>query len=241
MNIYDLDSDDELAYHIALSDSDTEDNNFLQGSILKLILFIANEYDNERGSFYTRNRLMWERHVQELQKEGAFSRVYRMSLIAFNKLKLILQPLLEVDAERSFRRTKKLPISTEIILSAFIRWTSGGSYHDVRQVAGVSVASFYRVMHCCALAIMKSNELKYNFPTTMEEIIQAAEAFKNISTNGLLIGCVGVMNGLLLRIKVPSSNEVGHVKSFYSGHYSAYGINVQYPSSSNILANCYMC
>jgi hypothetical protein len=89
MNIYDLDSDDELAYHIALSDSDTEDNNFLRGSLLKSILFIATEYDNERGSFYTRNRLIWDRHIQELQKEGAFCKVYRMSSIAFNKLNLL--------------------------------------------------------------------------------------------------------------------------------------------------------
>jgi hypothetical protein len=31
----------------------------------------------------------------------------------------------------------------------------------------------------------------------------------------------------LLKVKVPTLSEVGNVKSFFSGHYQAYGINVQ--------------
>jgi hypothetical protein len=40
-------------------------------------------------------------------------------------------------------------------------------------------------------------------------------------------GCVACVDGLLLRIQTPSSSETGNVKAFFSGHYQAYGINVQ--------------
>ena len=39
-----------------------------------------------------------------------------------------------------------------------------------------------------------------------------------------VLGCI---DGLLCQIKVPSSNETGHVKSYFSGHYFCYGVNVQ--------------
>ena len=48
----------------------------------------------------------------------------------------------------------------------------------------------------------------------MEEIIDAAENFKLISKNQFTVGCVGVMDGLLLRIRVPSVNEVGMYHHF---------------------------
>jgi hypothetical protein len=105
-------SDNDLAYHMVYSDSDTEDDNLLRGDLLKIILYIATKYDNdERSSFYTRDRCQWERHVQELRNEGAFSRMYRMSIIAFNKLCLMLEPYLLVDTAMSTLRTKK-PIGT---------------------------------------------------------------------------------------------------------------------------------
>jgi hypothetical protein len=121
----------------------------------------------------------------------------------------------------------KIGTCTEIIVSSFIRWVSGGSYIDIHAIAGISVASFYRVMGSCVSAILKCDTLAYNFPQQRNEIIKAAEAFKSLSTNPFLVGCVGVMDGLLLRIKITSASKVGHEKSFYSGHYSAYGINVQ--------------
>jgi hypothetical protein len=95
-------------------------------------------------------------------------------------------------------------------LSAFIRWISGGSYQDVRTVvAGVSTASFYRLMYCCAIAIVKCNSLAYSFPTTVDEIIEAAANFKNISANELLVGCVGVMDGLLIHYSLPQVDITG--------------------------------
>jgi hypothetical protein len=96
---------------------------------------------------------------------------------------------------------------------------SGGSYHDVRQVAGVSVASFYRVMMRYAKAITSCDALAYSFPKTIEDIIEASNQFRKISTNEFMSGCVGVIDGLLLRVRVPSSNKVGNVELKWPSDY----------------------
>jgi hypothetical protein len=120
-------------------------------------------------------------------------------------------------------RTNQPIIGTEIIVSSFIRWASAGSYHDIRMVAGISIASFYRVMDKCARAILDCEALAHSFPKTSEEIKEVADGFRSVSTNKFLEGCVGAVDGLLIRIKVPATVEVGMVKSFYSGHYQCYG------------------
>jgi DDE superfamily endonuclease len=70
-------------------------------------------------------------------------------------------------------------------------------------------------------------QFQYHFPRTTEEIDQAASAFQDCSAHNVLQGCVACLDGLLLRIQPPSADETGHVKSYFSGHYQTYGINVQ--------------
>ena len=48
-----------------------------------------------RDPKYTRNRIKWDDHVAFLEKEGQFERMYRMSLVSFNKLVKKLLPFLE--------------------------------------------------------------------------------------------------------------------------------------------------
>jgi hypothetical protein len=67
----------------------------------------------------------------------------------------------------------------------------------------------------CAKAINDSEALAYHFPKTPEELQLAAAGFRSISTNNFITGCVGVMDGLLLRIRVPAASEVGHVTAFF--------------------------
>jgi DDE superfamily endonuclease len=225
-----LSSDDSLMDHLIFSDSDSDEDNLentLGQRFLNVLILFTTIYDNKRHTFYTRDCLCWDEHVKVLLLEGTFKRTYRMELRSFQKLCTLLDPFLLVDPVMSTLRTNKPKIGTEIIVLAFIRWVAGGSYIDIHAIAGVSVSSFYRVMGSCMKAIIACQELAYNFPQTPSEINKAAESFKALSSNQFLVGCVGVMDGLLLRIKVPAASEVGNVKSFYSGHYSAYGVNVQ--------------
>jgi hypothetical protein len=75
-------------------------------------------------------------------------------------------------------------------------------------------------------AILLSEALSIHFPTTDEELQNAANDFKSLSTNGVIDGCVVCVDGMLHRIQTPPLSATGKVKAFFSGHYQAYGINV---------------
>jgi hypothetical protein len=167
--------------------------------------------------------------VEKLRNEsdGSFERMYRMSEQSFTKLSNLLAPSLQKDDEMSRRRTGKPSMTPEVTLHCLLRWLAGGSYLDIRIIAGVSPASLYRAIHDGMDAIMNCEALAYHFPSTTTELESAAASFRQCSDHGLLRGCIGCVDGYLLRIKTPASSETGNVKSYFSGHYQAYGLNVQ--------------
>jgi hypothetical protein len=174
-------SDDDLAYHIVFSDSDDEDDKLLSEDVLKLLYLYPTIIEGQHQPvIIVCDRITWDKHISNLVKEGAFNRMYCMSIGSFNRLCMILDPLLSVDPVMSSLTTHQPKISTEIILSCFICWTAGGSYLDIRTLAGISISSFYRVMGKCARAILESDALAYKFPQTQEEIESAAAGFKTL-------------------------------------------------------------
>lgn len=182
------------------------------------------------NTIFVRNRLEWDLHVTQLMEEGpnAFVRLYRMQYASFVKLCRLVEPFVSIDPRMSKVRTGgKSPITVEIILHCLLRWLGGGSYLDIRISAGISVTSFYRCIHASMEAILVCERLSIHFPTTDEELEIAANDFKSLSTAGVIDGCVACIDGILLRIQTPSPSETGNVKAFFSGHYQAYGINVQ--------------
>jgi DDE superfamily endonuclease len=210
-----------------LSDSEDDEDNCSNLMIIAAVISTASK--KQRISFFVRDRIEWEDHVAKLLSEGesAFARMYRMSHGSFTKLCSILHPHLTMNAEMSSLRTKKGPITTEIALHCLLRWMAGGSYLDIRLCAGVSKSSFYLCVYRCIDAILQCKELAYSFPTENESIKIAANEWKELSSSGVINGCVACMDGLLLRIQTPSSKETGNVKAYFSGHYQDYGINVQ--------------
>ena len=91
---------------------------------------------------------------------------------------------------------------------------------------GISVASFYVCLDKCMKAVLQIEKLPYSLPK-MEDLHKCSKEFQALSTNGAMKGCVACVDGFLLYIQVPASTETGNVKAYFSGHYSAYGINVQ--------------
>jgi DDE superfamily endonuclease len=69
--------------------------------------------------------------------------------------------------------------------------------------------------------------LALRWPTTLEEIQYAMAGFSKISFEQAVCNCIGVLDGLLVWIKVPSRKEAGNVRVFFSGHYQCYGVNCQ--------------
>ena len=191
--------------------------------------FLHHQQGKERRPLFTQKHVNWNEHVQDLLKEGnkEFRRDYRMSLSSFNKLCNLLRPSIQVNEEMSTRRTGEDPISPEMMLHCLIRYLAGGSVRDIRLVVKISSKSFYWVVYKCVNAILRCKELHYHFPSTEDAIDEVAAGFADISANGLIQGCVGCMDGMLLRISAPTLKQAKNAKSFFSGHYQDYGMNVQ--------------
>ena len=76
-------------------------------------------------------------------------------------------------------------------------------------------------------AIVSTPVLKLNFPKNIFECEKAASEFQNKSFKGAIGNCVSAVDGYLMRIQVPSKKEVKNVRSYFSGHYKCYGVNIQ--------------
>jgi len=142
------------------------------------------------------------------------------------KLCDIICPKIMVNDEMARIRTGKDAITVEIMCICLLRWLSGGSYLDIRLSAGINPAKFYSCVYKCIDAILESADLAYKFPSTEKEVDEAAQGFESLSTHVGIKGCVACLDGYFLQIKVPASGETGNVKSYISGHYQTYGINV---------------
>jgi hypothetical protein len=184
-----------------------------------------------RKRFFVRNRIEWNKHVEKLLAEGpcAFSRMYRMEHASFVKLCGMVEPIIERDnGKANARWGGQFVITTEIALHCLLRYLAGGSYIDIRLSAGISIPSFFRIVHACIRAILRCDDLSFSFPSTDEELQKIADGFRALSTQEAVDGCVGCVDGLLLKVRTPSSKEAGgNVKAYFSGHYQTYGINVQ--------------
>jgi hypothetical protein len=200
-------------------DDDNENNNM---SIL-LLAGLSSVLTQQR-SYCIRNRIDWDIHVLKLMAEHptAFSRLYRMEYASFVKLCALLDPII-----LRFQRQGRKAIATEVVLHCTLRWLAGGSYLDIRISAGISIPSFYQCVHRCINAILFCESLAYKFPSQKEDIEMAAQSFMEISTNHTIKGCVACVDGFLLKIQTSAAKDTGNVKSYFSGHYQAYGINIQ--------------
>jgi DDE superfamily endonuclease len=170
-------------------------------------------------------RLLWDDYCARHQQRGTLMRRLRMRKDSFDKLVVLLEEDLAVNDKAANKRGGA--IIPELCLYCTLRYLAGGSYLDICDIAGISQSSFYRVVWKSITALVKCNALRITFPKTTEEIESATAGFASVSTEQAITNCVGVVDGYLLRIKVPARKEAKNVRAFFSGHYQCYGINIQ--------------
>jgi hypothetical protein len=116
-------------------------------------------------------------------------------------------------------------IIPELHLYATVRYLAGGSYSDICLFCGISVPAFYCILWRTIHAINKA--ITITFPTSAEDCAIHAASFENISHRGVIKICAGVLDGFLLAIITPRKLHAKNVRSYFSGHYQKYGINIQ--------------
>ena len=168
-------------------------------------------------------RLTWDKFILDYQNKPLLRRHLRMTYSSFCRLVERIRPLIEVDDDMASLRGGK--IIPEIHLYCTLRYLAGGSYSDICIFCGISVTSFYAVLRRTMNAI--NSTLEIEFPSTKEHCVRIAEGFENVSHRGVFKNCVGAVDGYLLSIMTPRKAEAKNVRSYFSGHYQRYGLNIQ--------------
>ena len=181
----------------------------------------------ERKTKWKHQRLNWNEHKEKKVHEGTFDQKYQMSVEAFDNLVELLRPMITQDQIKA-RNSCGEPINPELVVAMGLCWLAGGSYHDIMDTFSVSQSSFYRARDIFLDAVIACDALKIRFPETPSELENVRKRFAAKSTNKVIRGCVGAIDGLLARINQPSTAECeGNPRSYHSGHYNDYGLNVQ--------------
>ena len=226
---YDIlpDAHNEFSLEYLLEGDVDEEEDEEWDQTLEEFALLNEAWRNERKWKWQHERLSWNQHVEKLLHEEGFDRKYRMSYDAFTLLLDLLRPDITCDIIKSLNSCDE-PIYPELVLASGLRWLGGGSYLDQKDVYSFSRSSYYRIQDIFLDAVLKCEELDIRFPDTAEELESVRVRFESKSTNRVIQGCVGAIDGLLARINCPSVDECnGNPRAYHSGHYNAYGLNVQ--------------
>ena len=216
--------DDRDSYSLCSSDS-IDDEFWDSDNDDDLFLYVGST--RSRNEKYQHTRLWWEDHLEKLQHEGMFARTDRMTYQAFLKLLLFICPKLQCQTGNSNQAGSEL-IKPELVMAIALHWLSGGSYIDIRHAYFCSVASIYRCRNTFIDAICSCEALDIIFPETPKQIKAAVDAFSSRSSNKVLRGCIGALDGFLAKINCPSMEDCkNNADAYFSGHYQTHGINVQ--------------
>ena len=154
-----------------------------------------------------------------------------MSYGSFEKLVGLLQESLVVQQDMAALRG--CAILSELSVYVTLWYLAGGSYTDILYLVGISQPLFYHVLWKTFKAINSCTELQISWPNTKDRQLECATGFTCISTNRALHKCITVLDGYHLPTTTPSKKEICNVRSYFSGHYQTYGVNIQVVCNRN--------
>ncbi len=172
-------------------------------------------------------RMNWMFHKERMISRGHFRRMHRMDPPAFDKLVPLLDATLKSNANKAFNRSPAGPTTTEIRLHCLLRCLAGGSHLDICALVSIPHSTFCGILWQTCDAVCQCPEMELMFPTTPEQLEAASLGMESISFSGIMSGCIGVIDGWLCPIEVPTSTVVGDVRSHFSGHCQRCGFNTQ--------------
>ena len=195
-------------------------------AISQFLVLIEDDEDDiiRREKTVLQQRCVWTRFVLLNKNRPLFARHLRMSHGSFMALlDQIMAGFPSIDDKMAAKRGGL--IIPELRLYLTLRYIAGGAYSDICFFCGLSVSSFYRCLWATIDAI--NNSIPVKFPTTAEECALHASSFQSVSHRGIISNCVGAVDGYLLAINTPAKKHAKNVRSYFSGHYQRYGVNIQ--------------
>jgi len=165
-------------------------------------------------------RLDWNDHVAS-QSSKRFRRRYRMDLGCFNSILSDIRPIL---GKWSWSHRRGEPILPEHQLAITLRMLAGASYLDCAVIFRVAESTVYRIFWRVVTAICNKYEITQSYD--LEELKRLEGEFRSRSEKQVLAGCVGCIDGLLIKIRQPSDTETAHPKRYYSRK-CFHAINIQ--------------
>ena len=188
------------------------------------LLFLEENDGSERKKSVFQQRLAWDTYVANNKDRPIFKRHLRMTYESFRSLLLLINGHMK-DVDKKMAHIRGGEVIKELRLYAAIRYMAGASYSDICFFCGISQSTFYRVLWETIHAINLS--IKIEFPTTAQECAVVASGFERKSYRSVLKNVVGALDGYLVHIVTPKKTKNRNVRSYFSGHYQKYGINIQ--------------
>ena len=155
-----------------------------------------------------------------------------MQLEAFNKLVELLQDSIQPDMQQAARSVSSSgveAISVELIVGMGLRFLGREHIKSLEDIFGVHknhvrlliLEKFFPAVDACPL-------LELHLPRNENELeLVAAEFSEKSESNGLFNGCVGAIDGWLCTTCQPIDPDITNKRSYYSGHYQKFGLNIQ--------------
>jgi hypothetical protein len=136
-----------------------------------------------------------------------FKRAFRLSKSTVGSLCKCVEKRIESDSNPQVR----IPIEVGIAMT--LRYLAGGSYIDIALAYFVSVSTFYFVTEEAIRVI--DNCLSLQFPHTDPDRLRLiSEGFARGKSP--LSGCAGALDGISIRIREPSANEVANPVTYFN-------------------------
>ncbi|KAL7488001.1 hypothetical protein ACHAW6_013595 [Cyclotella cf. meneghiniana] len=192
---------------------DLEDISFFQRTIL-----------NFRSKKWDHMRISWDEHVAQLEHEGLFANDYLMTRPPHQKCVCIVAPYIQQE-ELNSRCSE--PILVEHIVAFGLRDLSGGRTKDQCHITGMSLDAAYKAADDFIDPVNAAPEFDVCMPKTVNEWDEINHGLKAKSTNEIIAGCVGALDGFFQCTNKPSQKEVFNVLAYSSGHYEYYGVNCE--------------
>ena len=213
------------------SSSEDEDEDDDDAAILAVFLaHMSLEFEENRKvrmfKMY-RKYVDWDTEVEYLRHSKTFAQTYKIEYDPFMELVDLLRPNITLDAVKAKNQGSQTAIYPEMVVAIGMRWAAGGRWADIKDWAKISKASFYRIqdMFIDAVIACEDHSMAIEWPTTEMKLRSLAREFAEKSDGDCIRMCVGAIDGMLVKIFQP--RYVENPRSYYSGHYECFGLNLQ--------------